>query len=185
MNPVQVASLPLIAFGMTECFLRRGIDAKSLKTTTSDRGTTLLICGSYALVVCLLFLPHLPGTLLPAAVAWSGVGLAFAGLGLRWWAMIILGRFYTRTLRTTADQRVVTAGPYRWIRHPGYLGSLLTWVGAAAASRNVVLVILVMSVLLVAYARRIAAEEAMLVETLGAPYSEYRQRSWRLLPFLF
>ena len=184
-NAPQAASLPLIAFGLTEFFLRRGATARSLKPTDSDRGTTPLIFGCYALVVDLLFAPNLPGTFFPAAAAWIGVGVAFAGLGLRWWAMAILGRFYTRTLTTTADQNVIVHGPYRWIRHPGYLGSLLTWVGAAAASRNVLVVILVMVVLVLVYARRIAAEEAMLAEKLGKDHLDYQRRSWRLLPFLY
>ena len=185
MNAVQVAGVPLIAFGMTEFFLRRGAAAKTFKSTTSDKGTTPLIFGCYALVVGLLFVPNVPGTILPEWAAWTGVGVACAGLALRWWAMTVLGRFYTRTLRTAADQSVVARGPYRWIRHPGYLGSLMTWAGAAAATRNVVLLVIVSVVLLLAYARRIAAEEAMLVEALGASYSDYQQRSWRLLPFVF
>ena len=185
MNAIQVAGAPLIAFGMTEFFLRRGAAAKSFKGTASDRGTTPLIFCCYALVVGLLFVPNLPGSILPETAAWIGVGVACAGLALRWWAMLVLGRFYTRTLRTATDQGVVARGPYRWIRHPGYLGSLITWVGAAAATRNVVLLILVSGVLIFAYARRIAVEEAMLVEALGDSYCNYQQKTWRLLPFLF
>jgi protein-S-isoprenylcysteine O-methyltransferase len=185
MSTEQVAGLALIAFGMTECFLRRGATARSIKTTTADKGTTPLIFGSYAAVVCLLFLPTLPGAILPVSVAWMGVGLAFAGLVFRWWAVIVLGRFYTRTLTTTPEQSVVTRGPYRWIRHPGYLGSLLTWTGAAVASKNVFVCILVLSLLVWAYMLRIRAEEAMLVESLGVGYTDYQQKSWRLLPFLF
>jgi protein-S-isoprenylcysteine O-methyltransferase len=118
-------------------------------------------------------------------VAWAGAALAFAGLGLRWWAMLVLGRFYTRTLTTTPEQPVVTRGPYRWVRHPGYLGSLLTWLGGAAASGNVLVVALALALLLWAYARRIVAEEAMLVESQGAAYADYQRQTWRLVPFLF
>ena len=110
---------------------------------------------------------------------------AFAGLGLRWWAMVTLGRSYTRTLVTTADQSVATTGPYRLIRHPGYLGSLLTWAGAAAAQGRVVLLALVVVVLVVAYAWRISAEESMLVAALGPAYADYQRRTWRLLPLIF
>ena len=144
-----------------------------------------MIFGCYALVIILLSLPGLPGCILPRAVAWIGVGLAFAGLALRWWAMVVLGPFYTRTLITASDQRIIRSGPYRWVRHPGYLGSLITWLGAAAASRNALLILLVLAVLLFAYARRIAAEEMMLAQRLGSDYTEYQRTTWRLLPFLF
>ena len=185
MDATQAAGLCLIAFVLSEVFLRRGATAKSLKPTRTDRGTTLLLSACYMAVVGILFFPNLPGTVLPTAVAWVGVGAACAGLALRWWAMIVLGRFYTRTLTTTSDQHVVAHGPYRWVRHPGYLGCLLTWVGAAAATRNVLVVVLVLVVLLLAYARRMAVEEAMLVESLGEAYVAYQRRSWRLVPFLF
>jgi protein-S-isoprenylcysteine O-methyltransferase Ste14 len=185
MTPTQAAGLALILFGLTEFFLRRGATAKSLKHTAADHGTTPLIFGSYAVVAGLLFVRHLPGDVLPPVAAWIGAGLAFAGLVVRWWAMIVLGQFYTRTLTTTPAQRVVTRGPYRWVRHPGYLGSLLTWVGAAAASGNLLIMILVTAVLIFAYARRIAAEETMLVEALGADYVAYQKRTRRLVPLLF
>jgi protein-S-isoprenylcysteine O-methyltransferase Ste14 len=44
--------------------------------------------------------------------------------------MRTLGRAYSRTLRTERE-RVVEAGPYRHVRHPGYLGSNLIWLGFA------------------------------------------------------
>jgi protein-S-isoprenylcysteine O-methyltransferase Ste14 len=185
MNPPQVAGAALIAFGLTEFLLRRGATAKSVKATAADKGTTPLIFATYAAVVCLLFFPKVPGAILSLAIAWVGVALAFSGLLLRWWAMMVLGRFYTRTLTTTSDQTVVTQGPYRWIRHPGYLGSLMTWTGAAAASRNLIVVVLVVALLLWTYTRRIRAEEAMLNHSLGDAYVSYQQKSWRLLPFVF
>jgi protein-S-isoprenylcysteine O-methyltransferase Ste14 len=184
MHPPQLAAVALIAFGLTEFFLRRGATARSLRAGASDRGTTPLIFAAYATVIAVLFLPKLRWLTLPRAVAWAGAAVAIAGLLVRWWAMLVLGRFYTRTLTTTPDQTVITRGPYRWVRHPGYLGSLLTWLGAAAASANL-LALLVAAILLWVYARRIAAEEAMLGESLGPPYVEYQRRSWRLLPLLF
>jgi Isoprenylcysteine carboxyl methyltransferase (ICMT) family len=53
-------------------------------------------------------------------VAWGGVALMGGGLVLRVWAARVLGAFYTRTLRTSAGQRVVAEGPYRLVRHPDH-----------------------------------------------------------------
>jgi protein-S-isoprenylcysteine O-methyltransferase Ste14 len=64
-----------------------------------------------------------------AAWRWAGVAVLAVGLALRAWGMTTLGASYTRTLRTAGDQRLVQDGPYRLIRHPGYSGSLLVWVG--------------------------------------------------------
>jgi len=60
------------------------------------------------------------------------------GPGLRVWAARALGRYYTRTLRATADQPVVRAAPYRLVWHPGYAANLLLWVGFGLATGNVV-----------------------------------------------
>jgi len=49
----------------------------------------------------------------------------------------VLGRFFTRTLRVTGEQRVVSDGPYRVVRHPGYLGDILMWTGAALTTLTV------------------------------------------------
>ncbi|CAG8832118.1 3774_t:CDS:2, partial [Gigaspora rosea] len=52
-------------------------------------------------------------------LSWSGIVLILFGFGLRAYAMRI-NRFFTRTLRI---------GPYRYIRHPGYVGHILMWHG--------------------------------------------------------
>jgi len=59
-----------------------------------------------------------------------------AAIGLRMWAAMTLGRFYTRTLRTAPDQIVVRDGPYRFVRHPGYLGTLLMWTAFGLSTRD-------------------------------------------------
>jgi protein-S-isoprenylcysteine O-methyltransferase Ste14 len=47
----------------------------------------------------------------------------WTGIGLRLWAFRTLGRYFTFTVMTSADQSVVSNGPYRIIRHPGYAGA--------------------------------------------------------------
>jgi protein-S-isoprenylcysteine O-methyltransferase len=107
------------------------------------------------------------------------------GLGLRVWAMAVLGRYYTRTLLALPDQRVVNEGPYRWLRHPGYLGSLQVWVGSGFAHGNGVLAAVIAALILPAYGHRIASEERLLHERFGVAYETYASRTWRLVPFVF
>jgi protein-S-isoprenylcysteine O-methyltransferase len=173
------------SFGAVELFMRQGQTAKSVRPTATDRGTSALILVAYALAVLAITTHLLPSVALDATVAWVGVGVGVFGFVFRVWSMRVLGRFYTRTLVTTADQRVVREGPYRVIRHPGYLGSILVWMGAAASSGNLVSVGAVTLLLAVAYTHRIRTEERMLLEALGEPYAEYRRRSWRLVPLVF
>ena len=108
-----------------------------------------------------------------------------AGLALRAWSMRTLGAYYSRTLRTTSDQGVVESGPYRVIRHPGYLGSIMVWTGFAVTSGSAAAAVGVAALMGNAYSRRIAAEEAMLTGRFGSAYSEYSQRTKRLIPFIW
>jgi protein-S-isoprenylcysteine O-methyltransferase Ste14 len=168
-----------------EIFLRKGGVAKSVRPTATDRGTSALIVAAYALAVLAISSHILPSVAFSTAGAWIGVAIGVFGFICRIWAMRVLGRFYTRTLVTTPDQRVVRDGPYRLVRHPGYLGSMLVWVGAAASSGNLLSLLAVSALLALAYSYRIVIEERMLTDALGAAYVEYSRHSWRLVPFVF
>jgi protein-S-isoprenylcysteine O-methyltransferase len=96
-----------------------------------------------------------------------------------------LGRFYTRILRTAADQQVVQSGPYSVVRHPGYLASLVLWLGFGQCSGTWLVAITIARAICIAYARRIAAEETMLRRTLGSEYEAYAARLSRIVPCVY
>ncbi|MDQ3886467.1 MAG: isoprenylcysteine carboxylmethyltransferase family protein [Actinomycetota bacterium] len=121
----------------------------------------------------------------PPALRWIGVAMIATGLALRGWGMIILGRYYTRTLRIMANQHVVQNGPYRLIRHPGYTGSLLVWTGYCLGVGNWIVAVAVAALMLLAYSWRIRAEEHMLAEHFGRDYRDYQRATARLIPYLF
>jgi len=170
-------------FFALEAVTRKPGEASELAATPSDRGTTTLIVAAYALTAGLApALARLPGGRLPPASGPAGVGVMAAGLALRTWSMRALGRYYSRTLRTADDQVVVESGPYRVIRHPGYLGSIMVWTGFGVASGSAAAALGVAALMGAAYTRRIAVEEDMLTGTLGAAYTEYSRRTKRLIP---
>ena len=80
--------------------------------------------------------------------------------------------------------RLVTTGIYGLIRHPSYLGLLVTVLGWGLAFRAGVGVIIAALMLPVVIAR-IESEERLLSETFGAEYEAYRARSWRLVPYVY
>ena len=179
----------LIVFSVAEKLLRRDAAARSIETGPEDRGTMRRIGLAFAACVLLLLAsPALDRTgvgVVDTAVGWVGVAIMAAGLGLRVWAALALGRYYTRTLRLASDQRVVRRGPYRLIRHPGYAGDIVLWLGAAIASRSLIVLALAAAALALAYLPRIAAEESMLLAAFGDDYRSYAKRSWRLIPFVY
>ncbi len=178
----------MVGFFALEFFLRREGAARSLKAGPSDRGTTILIGFSYGVSILLppilnyFSIGRSPEAILVGDV---GVALMLAGLGMRLWSMRTLGRYYTRTLLISEEQPFITKGPYRVIRHPGYLGTLLVMIGLSVAEANWIAVVVVASLMLVAYHRRMNAEEAMLGTAFGDGYQGYKKHTWRLLPPLY
>jgi protein-S-isoprenylcysteine O-methyltransferase len=119
-----------------------------------------------------------------SALAWIGVTIGVVGLGIHVWSMRILGRDYTRSLRTRETQTVIDRGPYRLVRHPGYSGSILVWFGSRLAVNWLIAAATAVGLLLV-YAYRISAEEEMLIDHFGDAYRAYKVRTWRLVPYIW
>jgi len=176
----------LAGFFALEGLLRKPGGASSLKASDDDRGTTRMIAIVYALAVYTPLLARwLPMRPLPPALAPAGLLVQATGLTVRAWSMRALGRSYSRTLRTEDDgQAVIDTGPYAFVRHPGYLGSLLTWIGFALTSRSGSVLALISGLLGGAYSRRIVTEEELLRRDLPG-YLTYSQRTSKLIPFVW
>lgn len=181
--------LVLVIFFFTEGRIRSGEEAKSFDASKLDRRSTMLIgigffVSGMALTTASWLLNFLNVGRLSLWVGWLGVAVAIGGLMLRWWANRVLGAFYTRTLKVVENQTVVRAGPYRLVRHPGYLGTILMWTGAATATANWIVLLVVLIAMLAVYMYRIETEEKMLVSAYP-DYAEYRKHTWRLIPFIY
>ena len=111
----------------------------------------------------------------------AGVALQLAGTLWQFASKLVLGRSFGLL---PAQRGLVTAGPYRVVRHPIYLGYLIGHVGFLLVNfswRNFA----VLAVLYAAQVHRMLREEAVLAAD-NAEYREYQQRvRWRLLPFIF
>jgi len=176
-----------ICFFAIEPFFRQGKEAKSLERTVSDKGSSTLIVVLFWINILLPpFLNFLQvGQIQSTGAKWFGLLVMFLSLVLRFWSMRVLGKYYTRTLRVNDTQAIVSQGPYRVIRHPGYLGTIFVWIGFAISLGNW-LAALILAILLVGvYSYRIRSEESMLIERFGNDYREYCQQTWRLIPFLY
>jgi protein-S-isoprenylcysteine O-methyltransferase Ste14 len=73
--------------------------------------------------------PRLPIPGSPPVLLACGLVALIAGIGLRWYSIRSLGRFFTMNVAVQAGHRVVRTGPYRWVRHPSYTGLLLACAG--------------------------------------------------------
>jgi protein-S-isoprenylcysteine O-methyltransferase Ste14 len=177
----------LAAWLLLEVVLRSGEEARRWQAGPADRASTRLVVVAYVVAFVGPFLLDTSGvgvTHAGSALAWIGVTIGVVGLGIRVWSMRILGRDYTRSLRTRDTQTVIDRGPYRLVRHPGYAGSILVWFGSRLAVNWLVAAATAVGLLLV-YAYRISAEEEMLIDHFGDAYRAYKVRTWRLVPYIW
>jgi protein-S-isoprenylcysteine O-methyltransferase Ste14 len=100
----------------------------------------------------------------------TGVVLFVAGLLLRWWAIITLGRFFTVDVTIEKDHEPVERGPFCIVRHPSYTGVLLAFVGLALSLRNWAALLVILVPIGAAFIHRMNVEEDALSRALGPRY---------------
>jgi protein-S-isoprenylcysteine O-methyltransferase len=180
----------ILGFGYLglELFLlatRRGKEA----ARPADRGT---LVAAWALILggCFagFFLAHRVTSLNWSERFWI-VCLAdliiASGIGVRIWAIRHLGKFFTVDVGIQPGHHVVQDGPFRFVRHPSYSGSLLALAGIGCLTFNWLGLILIVTCTSLAYALRIPVEEKALLAQFGSQYAEYAARTKRLIPWIY
>jgi protein-S-isoprenylcysteine O-methyltransferase Ste14 len=115
----------------------------------------------------------------------AGMAILVAGAGLRVWSFQALGRYFTFTVKVSPDQPVVTGGPYRLLRHPGYAGGMLAMIGIGVLWGNWVTLATVTLLWLALIVWRIQFEENALLTTLDGRYRTYAAHHKRLVPLIW
>lgn len=122
------------------------------------------------------------GPIFPDEILFLSLGIAGALLGL--WAIIVmeLGRFNI-TPDVHKNSRMVTKGPYKYIRHPMYDSVLMmtfAWVlGYLTIFRSAIWIVLVIDLIL-----KLKYEEKLLADRYKE-YQDYQKRTKSLIPFIF
>lgn len=126
-----------------------------------------------------LFFPILPHSL---GLEIAGLLIILLGLGIRVWARLTIGGMYSGYLRVKVGHILVTDGPYRFVRHPGYSGFVLMTLGLACGYCSLTGLAATLFLLLPGLTYRMRVEERLLKEQFGEEYQVYSQRTKKLLP---
>jgi protein-S-isoprenylcysteine O-methyltransferase Ste14 len=164
--------------------------ASRKEASVRDRGSMGILIGLQWFGLALNFLL---GALLPAAaIPWHrtalfliGICLILLGVALRWYAIWTLGGYFTRDVAVSADQKVVQIGPYRFVRHPAYSGTILTMMGVGLAMTNWASLIILLMCVFTGHLYRVRVEERALIQAIGQPYQEYMHHTRRFIPLVF
>lgn len=145
----------------------------------------VLLACLVAAVIAAEVLGRRGGLRWPGGLVWptvAGITLIAAGIGLRASSIGTLGRFFQYQITVQPGHRVVTGGPYRYVRHPSYTAVALILGGIALACDDVWSMVAVAALGGTGLAVRIRAEERQLIQALGAEYRHFAATRKRLVP---
>jgi protein-S-isoprenylcysteine O-methyltransferase Ste14 len=144
--------------------------------------------GAPTAVLILVVAPSIaPGAEIGHAGTLFAVGMAMlvTGAALRIWSFETLGQYFTFTVKVSPDQPVVTAGPYRVLRHPGYAGGLLGTIAIGVLYGNWVGLVALAVLFTGIVVWRIVIEERALLAALDDKYVGYAAHHKRLIPLVW
>jgi protein-S-isoprenylcysteine O-methyltransferase Ste14 len=115
----------------------------------------------------------------------AGLILIVCGLVVRWIAIVSLKHQFTVDVSITKDHRIIRKGIYRFVRHPAYAGSLLSFFGLALFFANYLTMLIMFLPICSAFLYRIRVEERALIDNFGDEYVNYCASTKRLIPGIF
>jgi len=114
-----------------------------------------------------------------------GVFLTIVGLIIRINSILTLKQHFTYTVTQIEHHQLIETGLYKYIRHPGYLGQLIIFIGISTSISNWLSVLFMMIPVLYGYINRIRVEERFMTEHMGTNYIDYQKRTKRLIPGIY
>ncbi len=156
------------------------------KKTMSDRGSMLFIMiGFWLAIIINPICVNMSTFILPVYFFWIGVALTIFGIFTRIYSVWTLRKFFTLNVQVATKQNIVKTGPYKYIRHPAYTGSIITLLGIAVSFRSPLGIIATVMITVVVYGYRIKVEEKALETSFGSSYEDYERQTWRLIPHIW
>lgn len=178
------AGVIIAYFVRKERFWDSGISGATTHEERGDRSLWFIALG----MIAAFYLSPLEFLYLSAILprnAWMsffGIGLIASGIALFIWARRTLGMNYSGHVSVKAGQTLVQSGPYRFIRHPAYLGYLWMALGISLGYSSLAGIFALLVLLLPALIYRINVEEKMLAGHFGDVYWRYAGTTKRLVP---
>ncbi len=120
-------------------------------------------------------------------IFWKSTGLVLlvSGVVIRRISINTLKNYFSSNITIQKDHKLVTAGIYKYIRHPSYLGANLCFLGFGLVFANLISFTLIFIVNFIISLNRISFEEKILSGNFGKDYENYRKNSRKLIPGIF
>lgn len=116
---------------------------------------------------------------------YAGIAFILLGLSIRWLAISQLKHLFTVNVSIRKDHRLIQDGLYRYVRHPAYLGNLISFFGLGLSFHNGLTLVVIFVPILGAFIHRISIEERVLKGEFGDDYRIYSEKTSRLFPGIY
>lgn len=173
-----------------EIFIKRTMTAKSGNADqTSYKALYSITIAGVALGIAagwFLRFDNVLGLYFPS-VAFPIIGSAVivAGMIFRLTAIKTLKGFFTVNVAILDGHRLITSGPYKYIRHPAYAGGLLSFLGCGICYGNIPSLVLIFIPYFILILIRIRQEEPVLIKQFGQEYVDLQAKTKKIIPFVF
>jgi protein-S-isoprenylcysteine O-methyltransferase Ste14 len=175
-------------YGFFEIFINFRQRNHATVATSHDKGSLRLL---YILITVGYLLSFSIGATKVGRIShWNtyfafGAVLVVTGLIIRIRSMLTLRRYFTYSVGKVEGHKLIETGLYKTIRHPGYLGQLLIFLGISTSLSNWLSILSMMIPVAIGYVYRISVEEIFMTEQLGRDYLNYQKRTKRIVPLIY
>ena len=190
--PLAIAATVVVDLAFVLIALAIVIDFKnyyrqSRKVVGSDRsfvetGSMTAFFVAYYLVVRfrLLEVPAPVGARTAMVVA--GLVVVVVGVVFNIYGRTVLKSSWANQIRIYEGQRLLTTGPFSVVRHPLYASLIWIFIGGSLIYSNALSLLITLGVFVPMMIVRARKEDAVLLETFGAEYEAYRDRTGMFFP---
>lgn len=119
---------------------------------------------------------------IPIIIRYFAIIIGFSGLILIGWASFFLDGEFSATIELKENHRLITNGPYSYIRHPIYSGFILMHIGITIALSNILIFFIFNGGLSILLIERIPREEKLLNSYFDQKCDEYCKNTGRFVP---
>jgi protein-S-isoprenylcysteine O-methyltransferase Ste14 len=175
-------------YGLFELFMSRQQQYNREISKSGDKGSIWLLTISISIGFWLSFI--IASTRIGRMYHWNtffliGSVLAITGLIIRVTSILTLKQHFTYTVTKIENHELIETGLYKIIRHPGYLGQLIIFLGISTCLSNWISILLMIIPVMSGYLNRINVEEKFMAEQMGQKYLDYQKRTKRLIPLIY
>jgi protein-S-isoprenylcysteine O-methyltransferase Ste14 len=175
-------------YGFFEIFMNLRQRRKSTVITSGDKSSLWLL---YILITVGFVLSFSIGaTKIGRIYYWNtlftiGMALVVIGFVIRIHSLLTLKQYFTYSVAKVVDHKIIETGLYKFIRHPGYLGQLIIFIGISISMSNWLSILAMTIPVAIGYSYRIKVEERFMLEQLGQDYLDYQERTKSIIPMIY